>query len=84
MILDIVLGEMSGRERQVLSNITYMWNLRNKPNEMYRQKQKQTRHRKQTSGYQGEREAGRDKLGAWDEQIQTTVYQIDNQQGFTV
>ena len=52
MILDIVLGEMSGRERQVLSNITYMWNLRNKPNEMYRQKQKQTRHRKQTSGYQ--------------------------------
>ena len=32
----------------------------------------------------GEREAGRDKLGAWDEQIQTTVYQRDKQQGFTV
>ena len=47
-------------------------------------KQKQThRHRKQTYGYQkggGER----DKLGVWDENIHTTMFKIDNQQGPTV
>ena len=31
----------------------------------------------------GER-GGRDKLGAWDQQIQTTIYKIDKQQGPTV
>ena len=46
--------------------------------------QKQThRHRKQTYGYQRGR-AGRDKLGVWDQQIQTTVDKIDKQQGPTV
>ena len=41
-------------------------------------KQKQThRHRKQTYGYKRER----DKLGVWDQQIQTTIYKIDKQQG---
>ena len=46
-------------------------------------KQKQThKHRKQTDGYQ--RGRGVDKLGVWDEQIHTTIYKIDNQQGPTV
>ena len=27
----------------------------------------------------GERELGTDKLGVWDEQIQTTIYKIDRQ-----
>ena len=27
--------------------------------------------------------AGRDKLGVWDEQIRTTIYKIDKQQGPT-
>ena len=31
-----------------------------------------------------EGEGGRDKLGVWDEQIHTTAYKIDNQQGPTV
>ena len=26
---------------------------------------------------------GRDKLGVWDEQIHTTIYKIDKQQGLT-
>ena len=30
---NIMLGEMSGRERQVLYVITYMWNLKNKTND---------------------------------------------------
>ena len=49
-------------------------------NRIYKQKQTH-RHRKQTYGYQRE---GRDKLGVWDQQIQTTVHKIDKQHGFTV
>ena len=47
-------------------------------------KQKQThRHRKQTYGYQRGR-GGKDKLGVWNQQIQTTIYKRDKQQGPTV
>ena len=47
-------------------------------------KQKQThRHRKQTYGYQREKE-GRDKLSVWNQQTQTTIYKTDKQQGPTV
>ena len=47
-------------------------------------KQKQThRHREQTCGCQGG--GGReDKLGVWDQQIQTTIYKVDKRQGPTV
>ena len=31
-----------------------------------------------------EREQRRDKLGVWDQQIQTTIYKIEKQQGPTV
>ena len=48
-------------------------------------KQKQThRHRKQTYGYQVGKGGGRDKLGVWDQQIHTTIYKVDKQQGPTV
>ena len=47
-------------------------------------KQKQThRFKKQYMVTKGE-SSGRDKLGVWDEQIHTTVYKIDEQQGPTV
>ena len=39
------------------------------------------RCRKQTYGYQKGREGRRDKLGVWDQQMQTTIYKIDKQQG---
>ena len=29
-------------------------------------------------------ERGRDKLGVWDQQIHTTIYKIDKQQGPTI
>ena len=46
-------------------------------------KQKQIhRHRKQTYGYQ--RGKVGDKLGVWDEDIHTTIYKTDKQQGPTV
>ena len=49
-----------------------------------RTKQKQThRHRKQIYGYQRGK-GGRDRLGVWDQQIQTTIYKRGKQQGPTV
>ena len=41
-------------------------------------KQKQThRHREQLMVTKEERGLGRDKLGVWDQQVQTTIYKID-------
>ena len=46
---------------------------------------KQThRHRKQIYGHQREKGGGMDKLGVWDYQTHTTVYEIDKQQEFTL
>ena len=48
-------------------------------------KQKQThRHRKEIYDYQEEMGWERDKLGVWDQQIQSTIYKIDGQRGPTV
>ena len=35
-------------------------------------------------GYQRGKWVGKDKTGVWDQQIQTTVYKIDRQQGPTI
>ena len=50
----------SDKERQILYDITYMWNFKNNTNEsIYCTKQKQThRYRKQTFGYQGKERQG--------------------------
>ena len=48
-------------------------------------KQKQIyRYRKQTYGYQRGKAEGRDKLGVWDQEIQTIIYKINKQQGPTL
>ena len=48
-------------------------------------KQKEThRLQRQTYGYQTGKGVGEGKLGVWDQQIQTTRYKIDKQQGPTV
>ena len=54
--------------------ISHMWNIKYDTNELFKKQ-------KQTQGYQREKGWGRDKLGVWDQQIQTT---IDKQQGSTV
>ena len=46
-------------------------------------KEKQT-HREQTCGCQWEGEWGWDKLGVWDQQMQTIIYSMDKQQGPTL
>ena len=56
-----------------------MWNLKNIIQTNLFTKQKQThRHRKHT--WLPKRKGGRDKLGVWDQQIQSTMYKIDSQQ----
>ena len=48
-------------------------------------KQKQThRHRKQTCGCQGGGASGREVQGVWDQQMETIIYRMDQQQGSTV
>ena len=46
--------------------------------------QKQTHRQKKTYGCQRGNGAGRDKLKVWDQQIHTTTYIVDKQQGPTV
>ena len=56
---------MSDRERQILYDIMYMWNLMIWMNLFTKQKQTH-RLQKQTYGYQRRKVGERDKLGDWD------------------
>ena len=59
-----MLSEMSDRERQILFDITYMWNIKIMQINVYA-KQKQTYgYSKQTSGYQMGEGRGGGKLAA--------------------
>ena len=55
----------SERERQIVHEITYMWNLTYDTNELT-YKKASLRHRKQTSLPKGSGEVERHKLGVWD------------------
>ena len=65
------------RERQTPHDITYMWNLKMVKMILFIKQKKTHRHRKQLMVTEGE--AGRDILGVWDYQTQTTIYKIDKQ-----
>ena len=57
------------RERQILYDITYMWNLKKKndTNELiYKRETDSQTHRRQTYGYQRGKVGRTDKLGIWD------------------
>ena len=73
-----MLGILSEQTQDSLSS----WNLQYVGDGGQMIKNKCTR--KQTCRYQREVEKGRDKLGDWDSQIQTTMYKIDKQQGYIV
>ena len=67
-----------------------MWNLKYDTNELIYKTFLQNlftkqahRHRKQIYGYQKGKKVG-DKLGVWDQQIQTAISKTDKQQGTTV
>ena len=83
MVLEtIILSKVkSERERQMPSDITYMWNLEYDTNEPF---MKHThRHRELVGAKVGGR-VGRDGLGVWDQQMQTILYRVDKQQGPTI
>ena len=60
-----------------------MWNLKYDTNELIYETERD-RHREQTCGCQGGGGWERDKLGVWDQQMQTIIYRMDKQQGPTV
>ena len=60
-------GNKSDRERQILYDITYMWNLKKYNKLVNKTKKKQThRYREQTSGYQWGRGKGGGTIGVGD------------------
>ena len=63
--------------------ITYMWNLKIDTNELIYRTETDSQTQK-TNLWLPKGKGGRDKLGVWGQQIHTTVYKIDKQQGPTV
>ena len=68
-------------EKQILYDITYMWNLKYDTNELIYITEIDSQTREQTQGCQGEGVGGGDGLGVWDQQTQTVIYKMDKQQG---
>ena len=69
---------MSGRERQVLYDVTCMWNLNNDINELTKQEWTH-RYRKSVCGYQSgwQKDDGEGELGGWNEHIHTFMFKIN-------
>ena len=74
----IILNEMSEKGKY---DSTYIWSLKYDTINLL-MKQKQT-HRHKTNLWLTNL-SGREKLGVWDQQIQTTRYEIQKQQGPSV
>ena len=82
MDLEAVTQSESEREKQILHNITYMWNQEKWYRWTYLQsRNRDNRCRDQTYGHQGGKGGGCDELGNQDWHVNTidTVYKIDNQ-----
>ena len=60
-----------------------MWNLKYDTNKLI-YKTKTDSQTQKTNLWLPKGKGGGDKLGVWDQQIQTTIYKIDKQQGPTV
>ena len=60
-----------------------MWNLKNTTSETVCQTETDSQTQK-TNLWLPKGEGGRDKLGVWDQQIQTAIHKIEKQQGFTL
>ena len=54
------------RERQILHDVTYMWNLKNNTNECIQQTDRVTYIKNKLVVTRGYREEGRDKIGVGD------------------
>ena len=74
---------MSDRERQISYNITQMLNVKNDTNELIYKTETDLQTQK-TKLWLPKGKGERSKLGVWYQQIQTTIYNTDKQQGHTV
>ena len=73
---------IKSRERQIPYDMTYTCNLKYDTDEPMRQKLTHIENRFVIA--KGGEEWGREKLGAWGEEIQTITYRVDGQQHPTV
>ena len=71
------------RERQIPSDITYMWNLKYDTHGLSMKQKQIHRHREETRSCQGGWGWGRNGLDK-DQQWQTIMHKLDKQQGLTV
>lgn len=81
---DSTPSEIHQTERQVLDDSPCTGNLKNNTNGHISRTGTDSQVQRTSSVTKGEREAGRDELAAWDQQIQTTVYTINKRQACTV
>ena len=58
MDLEMTILSRSDREKQILYGVIHMWNLKNVVKIAYLQNRNRLRYRKQTHGYQRERDRG--------------------------
>ena len=86
----IILSEVSQKEKDKYHMLSLICGIYNMTQMNPSMKQKQThRHREQTCGCQARGGGGvglwgRYALGVWGQQMQTTIYRMDKQQGPTV
>ena len=74
----------SDRERQIPYDFTPTWNLKYNTNELIDKTETDSQTENNLMVTKGERGWGRDKLGAWNWQIQIPIYKKHKQQGPTV
>ena len=74
----------SDKGRQISYDITYMWNLKKWYKWTYLKSRNRLTDIENKLMVTKEERWGRDKFGIWDQQIQTTIYKIDEQQGPTI
>ena len=76
----------SDRERQISYDVTHCrtWFLKNDTNELIYKTETVLQILKTNLWLPKGKFGGKDKSGTWDEHTQTTLYQIDNQQGHAI
>ena len=76
-IENVMLSEMSHRERQILSDFTYICYLKNKTNEQMTKQEQMYRYIEQNSGFQRRGYCKVDEIVEWNKEIHTSSYKIN-------
>ena len=68
MDLEIIILSKVSQKKKEKYNSTYMWNLKYGPNKLFYKTETDTENR------------GREGVGVWDQQMQTSIYRMDQQE----